>query len=90
MQSAVHCYSCHHCFLKEKKVMENAIFFTRHEKEIRELDMKVLEARVKHLYSCCTVRKEYNLNFLFRFFQAIKTSNIGTSGALSTSIKECI
>jgi hypothetical protein len=70
--------------------MENAIFFTRHEKEIRELDMKVLEARVKHLYSCCTVRKEYNLNFLFRFFQAIKTSNIGTSGALSTSIKECI
>jgi len=33
----------------------------------------MLEARVKRLDSCCTARKEYNLNLLFRFFQAIKT-----------------
>ena len=53
--------------------MENVIFFTRNEKEIRELVVKVLEARVKCLDSCCTARKEYNLNILFRFFQAVWT-----------------
>jgi hypothetical protein len=67
-------------FLKGKKGMvklqavywmENVIFITRNEKEIRELVVKVLEARVKCLDSCCTVRKEYNLNLLFRFFQAV-------------------
>ncbi len=53
--------------------MANVIFFTRNEKEIRELVVKVLEARIKHVDSCCTARKEYNLNLLYRFFQAIKT-----------------
>jgi hypothetical protein len=37
--------------------MENVIFFTRNEKDIRELVVKVLEARVKGLDSCCTARK---------------------------------
>jgi hypothetical protein len=41
--------------------------------KIRELVVKVLEARVKCVDSCCTARKEYNLNLLYRFFQAIKT-----------------
>jgi hypothetical protein len=71
MQSAVHCFSYHHCFLKGKKGMikfqavywmANVLFFTRNQKEIRELVVKVLEARVKHVDSCCTARKEYNLN----------------------------
>jgi hypothetical protein len=53
--------------------MANVLFFTHNQKEIRELVVKVLEARVKHVHSCCTPRKEYNLNLLYRFFQAIKT-----------------
>jgi hypothetical protein len=82
MQSAVHCFSCHHRFLKGEKgmikfqavyQMANVLFFTHNQKEIRELVVKVLEARVKHVHSCCTARKEYNLNLLYRFFQAIKT-----------------
>jgi hypothetical protein len=78
VQSAVRCFSCHHRFLKGKKGMIKfqavyVLFFTRNQKEIRELVVKVLEARVKHVDSCCTARKEYNLNLLYRFFQAIKT-----------------
>jgi hypothetical protein len=58
--------SCFFSFSKGKKGiiklqavywMENVIFFTRNEKEIRELVVKVLEARVKGLDSCCTARK---------------------------------
>jgi hypothetical protein len=52
--------------------MENVVFFTCNEKEIRALVVKVLEARVEHLDRRCTAKKEYNLNLLFRFFQAIK------------------
>ena len=37
--------------------MANVLFFTRNQKEIRELVVKVLEARVKGLDSCCTARK---------------------------------
>jgi hypothetical protein len=82
MQSAVRCFSYHHRFLKGKKGMikfqavyrmANVLFFTRNQKEIRELVVKVLEARVKRVDSCSTARKEYNLNLLYRFFQAIKT-----------------
>jgi hypothetical protein len=73
MQSAVRCFSYHHRFLKGKKGMikfqavywmANVLFFTRNQKEIRELVVKVLEARVKHVDSCSTARKEYNLNLL--------------------------
>jgi uncharacterized protein YceH (UPF0502 family) len=53
--------------------MANVLFFTCNQKEIRELVVKVLEARVKRVDSCCTARKGYNLNLLYRFFQAIKT-----------------
>ena len=73
MQSAVHCFSCRHRFLKGKKgiikfqavyQMANVLFFTQNKKEIRELVVKELEAIVKHVHSCCTARKEYNLNLL--------------------------
>jgi len=70
--------------------MANVLFFTHNQKEVRELVVKVLEARVKHVDSCCTARKEYNLNLLYRFFQAKKNfnskSNIRASGALSASV----
>jgi hypothetical protein len=50
----------------------------------------VLEARVKRLDSCCTARKEYNLNLL-QILSSNKNfnnskSNIGACGALSASI----